>query len=117
MASFRVLGTVEAWAGERQLDLGGPRQLALLAFLLVNVNRAVSADAVIDALWGPEREGGVQRLHTAINRLRHSLEPLWDGGEASLRTVSGGYLLSVGPGELDAEVFEDRVRDAALGHQ
>ena len=111
MASFRVLGTVEAWADERRLALGGPRQVTLLAFLLLNANRAVSADALIDAVWGPERDGAVKRLQMAIARLRKALGPLETDDGGALRTVGGGYLLSVGPGELDAEVFEDRMRD------
>lgn len=50
MNRFRVLGPVEAWTDERCVLLGGPRQVALLAFLLLNANRAVSSDAVIDAV-------------------------------------------------------------------
>lgn len=111
MASFRVLGPVEAWADERRLTLGGRQQVKLLAFLLLSANRALSADAVIDAVWGSEREGAIKRLQMGVLRLRRSLSPL-DGEDGSrLRTVSGGYLLSVGPGELDAEVFAERLRD------
>ena len=97
MTSFRVLGPVEAWSDKRRLVLGGPRQVKLLAFLLLNANRAVSADAVIDAVWGAERDGAVKRLQMGVLRLRKALAPL-DGQDGSrLRTVSGGYLLSVGP--------------------
>ena len=53
VSAIRVLGPVEVWSDERRLVLGGPRQIALLAFLLLHANRAVSADAVIDAVWGP----------------------------------------------------------------
>lgn len=106
---FRVLGSVEAWAGESRLALGGRRQVSLLAFLLVNANRPVSSDALIDGVWGPERSGAEKRLHMAVARLRRALEPLNGTGEPVLRTVSGGYLLAVGSGELDAEVFEDAV--------
>ena len=108
---FRLLGPVEVWAADRQLALGGGRQLKLFAFLLLNANRAVSVDALIDAVWGPERDGAVKRLQMAIARLRRALEPLAAGDESVLRTVSGGYLLAVRPGELDAEVFAARVTD------
>jgi predicted ATPase/DNA-binding SARP family transcriptional activator len=87
------------------LPLGGPRQVSLLAFLLVNANRPVSSDALIDAVWGPERSGADQRLRVAIARLRRALEPQNKAGGSALETVGGGYLLSVEPGELDAEVF------------
>ena len=110
MRAFRVLGPVEAWSDETRLVLGGPRQVKLLAFLLLNANRAVSADAVIDAVWGAERDGGVKRLRTAVLRLRRALEPLNGSDGPRLRTVSGGYFLSVAPGELDSDVFGDRVQ-------
>ena len=110
MTSFRVLGPVEAWTGTGRLVLGGT-QLKLLAFLLLNANRAVSADVLIDAVWGSERNSGVKRLHMAIARVRKAIEPLAIGDESLLRTVSGGYLLTVAPGELDAEVFADSVQD------
>ena len=111
MASFRVLGPVEAWSDESRLMLGGRQQVKLLAFLLLSANRALSADAAIDAVWGSEREGAIKRLQMGVLRLRRSLSPL-DGEDGSrVRTVSGGYLFSVGPGELDAEVFAERVRD------
>lgn len=111
MTSFRVLGPVEAWTDERQLTLAGPQQVKLLAFLLLNANRAVSADELVDAIWGAGRDGAAKRLQMGVFRLRRALEPL-DGQEGPrLRTVSGGYLLSVGPDELDSDVFIERVRE------
>lgn len=111
MTIFRILGPVEVWADERQLTLGGPRQLALLAFLAMHANRAVSSDALIDAVWGAERAGASKRLQVAIARLRRAIAPVDRGREDRLRTVTGGYLLSVGPGELDAELFRVGVED------
>ena len=105
VSGYRVLGQVEVWADERRLSLGGPRQVALLAFLLLSANRAVSADALIDAVWGPERDGAAKRLQMAIARLRKALAPLESENGSVLWTVSGGYLLSVRSGELDAELF------------
>ena len=111
MSRFRVLGPVEAWTDDRRLVLGGARQVKLLAFLLLNANRAVSSDAVIDAVWGAEREGAAKRLQMAVVRLRKALEPLDRPDGPRLRTVRGGYLLSVEPGELDAERFAGSVRE------
>ena len=108
---FRVLGPVEVWAGERQLPLGGRRQLALLALLLLEANRPVSADALVDAIWGAERDGAAKRLQMAVMRLRRALMPLDPSDGPRLRTLPGGYRLSVGAGELDAEVFAGRVAD------
>jgi predicted ATPase/class 3 adenylate cyclase len=110
MAIFRILGPVEAHAGEHELALGGRRQLSLLAFLLVNPNRAVSADTLTDAIWGPDRPAGDNRLQMAINRLRKALGPVDPPNKPRLRTVSGGYLLALEADELDAEIFSGGVR-------
>jgi len=109
-----MLGPVEAWTDERPVALGGPRQVALLAFLLLHANRAVSADALIDAVWGDEREGAAKRLHMGVLRLRRALAPLDGEDGPRLRTVGGGYRLSLAPGELDATVFAELVRDGRL---
>lgn len=82
----------------------------MLTFPLVHADRAVSTDALIDAVWGPDRGGAVKRLQMAITRLRGALQPLGPDGENLLRTVSGGYLLAIGPGELDAEVFAKQIQ-------
>lgn len=110
MSAFRVLGPVEAWSDETRLALGGPRQVKLLAYLLLNANRAVSADAMVDAMWGADRDGAAKRLHMAVLRLRRALQPLDSPDGPRLRTVSGGYLLLVAPGDLDADVVDERVR-------
>jgi predicted ATPase/DNA-binding SARP family transcriptional activator len=111
LTSFRILGPVQAWSGEQRLALGGTRQLTLFALLVLRANRAVSSDALIDTVWGSARSGADNRLKMAVARLRKALVPLDGGGEPVLRTVNGGYLLSVAPGELDAAVFEARVVD------
>jgi DNA-binding SARP family transcriptional activator len=102
---FRILGPVEVWPGEHQLELGGRRRLTLLAFLLLHANRFVPRDAVIDAVWPRSKTGSDHRLATAIGRLRRTLSPLDHVGSPRLRTVRSGYLLFVGQGELDADLF------------
>ncbi|HEV7174723.1 MAG TPA: BTAD domain-containing putative transcriptional regulator [Solirubrobacteraceae bacterium] len=104
---------MEVWHGEQRLALGGPRQLALFAFLVLHANRAVSRDALIDALWGPARTDADNRLQMAVARLRKSLEPVNGDGGARLQTVKGGYLLTVAPGELDADTFHAAVHAGA----
>ena len=52
MVKFGILGPVEFSDGEKALPVGGPQQVALLAFLLLHANRAVSADQLTDALVG-----------------------------------------------------------------
>ena len=101
---------MQAWRGDQRLTLGGPRQLTLLAFLVLRANRAVSKDAIIDAVWGPARSDADNRLQMAIARLRKSLETLAGDSGPWLQTVSGGYLLSIPPDELDADAFDRAVR-------
>lgn len=109
MTSIRILGPVEVWEGEERLALGGPRQLTLFAFLVMHANRAVSRDALIDAVWGSARPDAGNRLQMAIARLRKALEPLNGDSGLRLQTVTGGYLLAIAPGELDAEAFHSGV--------
>jgi predicted ATPase/class 3 adenylate cyclase/DNA-binding winged helix-turn-helix (wHTH) protein len=119
MAIFRILGPIEVLSDESRVALGGPRQTALLTFLLLHANKAVSTDRLIDALWADQdAAGAVKRVQVAIGRLRKVLEDARpDGAQPMLRTVAGGYLLAVGSGELDAEVFRAHVQEArrALG--
>ena len=80
MTTIRILGPVEAAAGGQVLHLGRRKQLKLFAFLVLNANKAVSNDALIDAVWGSAGSGGGNRLHMAITRLRQALEPLKNDG-------------------------------------
>jgi DNA-binding SARP family transcriptional activator len=110
MTSFHILGPIEVWSDERRLIVGGTRQIALLAFLLLHANRAVSNDTLIDRLWKPARSATDNRLCMAVARLRKSLAPLNGSAEPVVRTVGGGYLLSIKPHQLDAELFAERVQ-------
>jgi predicted ATPase/DNA-binding SARP family transcriptional activator len=112
MVRFGILGPVEVFVGERRVAVGGPRQVALLAFLLVHANRAVSVDRLIDALWGDQDPAGaVKRVQVAIARLRKALGPDDADGQSPLRSTAGGYLLAVGPGDMDAEAFSARIEE------
>ena len=97
---FGLLGSLEArWKGE-PLPLGGAKQRALLARLLVEARTIVSTDRLIDDLWGEQPPE--QALHTVqvfVSRLRKALGP------DVILTRAPGYLLEV-PGDLiDAERF------------
>jgi DNA-binding SARP family transcriptional activator len=106
---FRILGPIEVRDGPRLLRVGGPRQMALLAFLLLHANRVVSDDRLIGELWRDADPGAaLKALRVAITRLRKALD---SDGDERLQTAAGGYVLRVAPGELDADVFEAGVRD------
>ena len=114
MTTIRILGPIEVSADGPVLPVGGRRQLKLFALLVLHANRAVSSDVLVDAVWGAGRASSDNRLQMAIARLRKALAPLNEDTGPLLRTVGGGYMLSVGPGELDAEVFATSVHDAQL---
>jgi DNA-binding SARP family transcriptional activator/ABC-type branched-subunit amino acid transport system substrate-binding protein len=120
---FRILGPLDVAENGHRIDLGGPRQRALLALLLLNANEVVSRDRLIDELWGEEPPASaVKTLQVHVSRLRGSLNGR-DGasgpGAGRLETHGHGYLLRVEPGELDADRFrtllEEAKRDLARG--
>jgi DNA-binding SARP family transcriptional activator len=72
---YRILGPLEVRDGDRLLGLGGDKQRALLAVLLLRRNEVVSADRLIDDLWGespPAR--AVRTLQVYVSRLRKTLD-------------------------------------------
>ncbi len=104
---FAILGPLEVYDGARPLTVGGGRQRKLLGILLVHANESVSTDRLIDELWGAEPPTtAAKALQGLVSQLRKQL------GSASLETVTGGYLLRVGPGETDAQEFEELLREA-----
>ena len=73
---FRVLGPVEVLDDGEPLDIGTPRQRALLARLLVDANRVVPLDRIIDDLWeGEPPAAATATLQSYVSLLRRVLEP------------------------------------------
>jgi len=71
---FRVLGPLEAISGARSLPLGGRKQRALLAMLLIHANEVVANDRLIDAVWDESPPDGVANsLQAHVSKLRKSL--------------------------------------------
>lgn len=98
---FRILGPLEAWHEGRAVTLGGPKPRALLAVLLLHANEVVSADRLIDELWGAESpEDAAGALRVNVSRLRKALPP------DVLTTRSPGYVVRVEPDALDLHRFE-----------
>ena len=80
--------------------------------LLLHANRAVMTEELIEAVWSDlHSDGARKRLRMAIARLRDTLAGCAATEQPALRTISGGYVLDVREGELDARVFEARVED------
>ena len=107
---FRMLGPLEAWRGGTLLRLGGERQRALLALLLLHANELVRTEQLVDQLLGEElSEQALNTTRVAISRLRRVLEDGEPGG--LLVTKAGGYVLKAGPGQVDAACFERLVSE------
>src|SRR5215212_2360920 len=103
---FRILGPLEVRANGDRLALGGPKQRALLAILLLNADRVVSRDRLIEELWANDPPQAARHaLDVIVSRLRKALAAS-DGGGSVLVTRAPGYLLRVAPGEVDLRRFE-----------
>jgi ABC-type transport system substrate-binding protein/DNA-binding SARP family transcriptional activator/streptogramin lyase len=103
---FRMLGPLEVRLDGNLLQIGGPRQRALLAMLLLSANRVVSRDRLIDELLTEApADMADHQLRVQVSRLRRALRV--NGSDPGrLITRLPGYLLEVEPGELDLHQFE-----------
>src|SRR4051794_9433217 len=101
---FRLLGPLEVLDGDTPLVLGGLKQRALLARLLISPNRTVAVDRLVDDLWGEQvPDSAVKMAQIFVSQLRKVLP----GGV--LVTRPPGYLVEVDPGAIDVDRF-DRLR-------
>jgi len=91
-----LLGPLEVTSEGAPLELGGPKQRALLALLLLDAGRAVSTDRLIGALWGeqPPRTAATS-LQNFVSQLRKVLGP------DRIVTKPPGYLIRLEPSQLD----------------
>ncbi|WP_370327995.1 BTAD domain-containing putative transcriptional regulator [Euzebya sp.] len=116
--TFEVLGPLVVRRGGDPLDVGGPKQRALLLALLIRPGQTVPADRLVDDLWGaaPPKQATAS-LQAYVSNLRRVLEPPRPSGAppAVLVRRSGGYALDVDPSRIDAVAFArlvDRARAA-----
>ena len=107
MLTYAILGPLEVRRDGALLPLAGQRQRALLALLLLHANEVVPTERLIDRLWGehPPRTASTS-LQNAVSQLRKLL------GADALETRPIGYVLAVGPGQLDLLRFEELSRRA-----
>jgi DNA-binding SARP family transcriptional activator/tetratricopeptide (TPR) repeat protein len=110
---FRILGPLEVLDEGRALSVGGSKQRALLALLVLHVNEPLSTDRLIDALWGerpPATAAKTVQVH--VSRLRKALAGGAGGDPAGLvATREHGYELRLDPERLDAHRFERLVAE------
>lgn len=98
---LRVLGPLEVVVDGEPRQLGGPLPRSLLAVLSCSPRRAVPVDALVEAVWARGGRGSARSVQVYLSELRRVL-----GDPALLRSQSGGYLLDVDPGDVDAHRFE-----------
>ncbi|MDQ3978334.1 MAG: AfsR/SARP family transcriptional regulator, partial [Actinomycetota bacterium] len=111
---FRVLGGLEVVDGGRSVELGGRKQRAVLAALLLDAPRPVSLDRLIEILWGDDAPDRAEvSVQAYVSNLRRLLEPNRRPREepALLVTRPAGYVLALARDASDASVFEDLVTE------
>jgi DNA-binding winged helix-turn-helix (wHTH) protein len=112
---FQILGPTEVLDRRRRVPLPGGRGRALLALLMLHAGEPVSADRLIDELWGESPPPTARTVvHGLVSRLRAVLEP--GRGKARpgalLQTSGIGYRLAIEPDAVDAHRFKRLIDEA-----
>jgi DNA-binding SARP family transcriptional activator len=98
----RLLGPVQATRAGGEVALGGPKQRAVLALLLLDAGRVVPADRLVEEVWrGSAPPGAAKTLRSYVSRLRTLLGP-----DAELVARGGGYAVTIPSDQVDASRFE-----------
>ena len=102
-----LLGPLEVTSGRGRVVLSAPKERAVLGMLALRAGRPVQAELLYEGLWGQNAPpSAAKALHTYVAHLRRALSPGY------IVTVSGAYLLQIGPGAVDAARFEQAVHEA-----
>jgi DNA-binding SARP family transcriptional activator/ABC-type branched-subunit amino acid transport system substrate-binding protein/DNA-binding beta-propeller fold protein YncE len=97
---FRILGPLEVFQQGAAVPLGGPKQRAVLAVLLLHRGEVLSTDRLIDELWGESPPTtAAKSVQVYVSQLRKAL------GDGMLETRGRGYLLRIEPEQIDVERF------------
>lgn len=109
MVEYRILGPLEAVRDDKPIPLGGPKQRATLAILLLDANRVVSVDRIADELYaGSPPVTAVTQVQRQISDLRKALGP-----GSGIETRAPGYVLQTRPDGVDLGRFERLAEEAA----
>jgi YVTN family beta-propeller protein len=102
---YRLLGPLEVAVNGHAVDVGGLKQRALLAILLLHANQPVNRDVLIDQLWAEHPPARAEHaVEVYIWRLRKALEPA--AGRQGVLTRPGAYLLQAAAEQVDVARFE-----------
>jgi predicted ATPase/DNA-binding SARP family transcriptional activator len=112
---FRLLGPLEVLAGGNRVPIPGAKERSLLALLLLHAGRVVSADRLLEELWGEHLpDDPANALQSRVAKLRRALGQT--GAHGLLASRRPGYVLEVAPEQLDIHRFERllaKAREAA----
>jgi DNA-binding SARP family transcriptional activator len=117
LMKYRILGPLEVRSGRRVVEVGPPKQRAVLVMLLLHADRIVPVDRLMEQLWGDRPPAqAISSVRAYVANLRRVLEParVARSRPEVLVTRAPGYLLSTAADELDARTFEEL---AARGHR
>src|SRR5262249_30804315 len=103
---FRILGPLEVRDGDRIVPLGGTRRRAVLGLLLLDANRVVSIERLVDGLWGEDPPASAQAS------LQAHLVGVGRELGARLATQAPGYVFRVSEDGLDLDRFRRLVSEA-----
>jgi DNA-binding SARP family transcriptional activator len=113
MADFSILGPLRVMSSDVELRIGGLRQQRLLAVLLLNPDRAVTFDRIVDELWDDAPRSARQQVHNSIAELRRTLASV----DCQVVTTAVGYQLKVPRADVDAHRFRLWVQEAKSAEQ
>jgi predicted ATPase/DNA-binding SARP family transcriptional activator len=112
---YRLLGSLEAIRDGEPVVLGGVKQRAVLAMLLMQPNKIVASDELIDGLWPDKAPGKPETaIQGYVSQLRKALEPRHPSGGAFeiLVTEPNGYRIRVEQEALDTHRFALLIAEA-----
>ena len=113
MNRISMLGPTSVTVDGEPRRLTAPKQRAVLAQLALEPGVALTADRLLDEIWGDQLpSGGAKAVAFQITKLRDALEPERDGEGTFVRTTSGGYVLDVDPRQIDVHDVAAVVDDA-----
>jgi len=110
---FGVLGPVEIHHADRQVPAGSARERYVLASLLLNADRLVLAEQLIDTLWPTPPSSAKSQLQNLVSKLRTRLRGIGADSDDVIVTRPGGYELRLGRHRLDVSRFRELVAQAA----
>lgn len=110
---FRLLGTIEAWYDGAPVDLGGSKPRCLLAALLLEANKVLPTERLVDIVWDDAPPATAHDLiANYVHRLRTALRRAGGDGGSHLLTQGSGYLMRIDPDTVDVHRFR-RIADQA----